>query len=248
MENNITKRGIALVHYNRPERLRKLYEAVKTTAPAGSKIVVCDDGSSTLPTLPSEAIIVRGPNLGVGANKNRALWALQDMHYVAILEDDLFPTQKGWFEAYEEVAALTETHHFCRVADEKEINECYPGATLFLKSKGYTPIYGASPRGDFTFITARVIKEVGAFNPRFRGAGYAHGEWSARVMKAGLVPHPLKYWDVKEIRDTFVQEGDREGGRWDAPERTKAELQENKRTLKALAKEQEYIFHPLVLV
>lgn len=248
MENSsdITKRGIALIHYNRPERLKKLYDAVRSTMPPGAKLVVCDDGSPTLPTLPSEAILVRGPNLGVGANKNRALWALQDMHYIAIIEDDLFPTQKGWFEAYEEVASLTDTHHFCRISDEKEIRECYPGATEYLKNKGYTPVYGTSPRGDFTFITSKVVKEVGGFNAQFKGAGYAHGEWSARVIRAGLVPHPLKYWDVREIRDTFVQEGDREGGRWMMPEKTKAELTENKRILKILNKE-DYIFHPLVL-
>ena len=242
-----TKRGVAIVHYNRPDNLKKLYEAVKDTVPKGTKVVVCDDGSDPMPTLPQGALLVRGPNLGVADNKNRALWALQDMHYIAILEDDLFPTKMGWFEAYEEVASLTETHHFCRVADEKSIHESYPKISEFLKTKGYAPIYGVSPRGDFTFITSKVIKLIGGLNARFKGAGYAHGEWSGRIAKAGLVPHPLKYWDVKEARDMFIQEGDRSGGRWDCPEKTTLDLKANKQTAKNISKEPPYIYHPITL-
>lgn len=238
------RRGVAIVHYNRPDNLLKLITAVRDTIKPETKVVVCDDGSTRLPTLPQDTILLRGPNLGVGTNKNRALWALQDMHYIALIEDDLFPTKSGWFESYEEVAALTETHHFCRVADDKAAPEIYPEATEFLKSKGYTPIYGNSPRGDFTFITARVIKEVGGFDPRFKGAGFAHGHWSGRIIKAGLVPHPLKYWDVREIRDTFVQEGDTSGGRWENLEKTKAEVRANKGVLNFL---EDYIYRPLIL-
>lgn len=243
----MSKRGVAIVHYNRPENLIKLYTAVRDTVSPKTRVVVCDDGSTTLPTLPQDAILLRGPNLGAGANKNRALWALQDCHYLAIIEDDLFPTQSGWFEKYEEVASLADTHHFCRIADNKAVAETIPEATSFLASKGYTPIYGASPRGDFTFITAKVVKEVGGFNPVFKGAGYAHGEWSERVIKAGLVPHPLKYWDVRELRDTFIQEGDTSGGRWNNPEKTKEELQTNKSVYKTIKASSPYIYHPLVL-
>jgi len=243
----LTRRGVGIVHYNRPDNLVELIAAVKDTVRAGTKVVVCDDGSPTLPTLPQDTILLKGPNLGVGANKNRALWALQDCHYIALIEDDLFPTKQGWFEQYEEVSCLTETHHFCRMADEKAIPETYPALTEFLQTKGYTPIYGPSPRGDFTFITAKVIKEVGGFDPKFIGAGFAHGHWSERVIKAGLVPHPLKYWDVKEIRDTFIQKGDREGGRWLNLEKTKAEIRYNKGILKAIRESGGYTYHPLVL-
>lgn len=241
------KRGVALIHYDRPENLSKLISAVRDTVPSGTRVVVCDDGSHRLPVLPQDTILVRGPNSGVGANKNRALWALQDCHYLAILEDDLFPTQPGWFEKYEEVAALTDTHHFCRIADNKAINETFPEISTFLASKGYTPVYGTSPRGDFTFVTSRVIKEVGGFNPNFIGAGYAHGEWSERVIRAGLVPHPLKYWDVREIRDTFIQEGDTTGGRWNELEKTKTQIKSNKAVFNAIKSKPGYTYHPLIL-
>jgi len=241
------RRGVAIVHYERAETLPKLIQAVKDTVPAGTRVVVCDDGSSTLATLPQDTTLLRGPRLGVGANKNRALWALQDVHFGVILEDDLIPKEKGWFEAYEEVSTLTGIHHFCRVSDEKLIQETHPGMTNFLKSKGYSVLYGSSPRGDFTFFTSEVIRKVGGFHPRFVGAGYAHGEWSSRVAKAGLIQHPLRWIDIKEARDKFYQEGDTSGGRWNHPERTKEEIKINKRVMRELEKSN-YIYHPLVLV
>lgn len=244
---NSFRRGVAIVHYNRGAVLLKLLAAVNETVPEGTRVVLCDDGSSALPMLPPDTILLRGPNRGVGANKNRALWALQDCHYIAIIEDDLIPQEKGWFEIYEEVAALTNNHHFCRVSDDKLVEETHPAMTNFLKEKGFTPLYGASPRGDFTFITSQVVKHIGAFNPNFIGAGYAHGEWSSRVAKAGLISHPLKWIDIKEARDKFYQEGDTSGGRWNNIEKTKEEIKYNKKVLKEL-NSINYTYHPLVLV
>jgi len=243
------ERGVAIVTYNRGLHLKEHVESViKTTSP-NTRIVVCDDGSTDItPEIITEfpnIIYVRGPNMGVGANKNRALWNLQDCAYGCILEDDLFPTEKGWFERYQHAALVTDIHHFCRVQDNY-VDEVVPAFSEWMKTKGYTPIYGPGPRGDFTFFTNRVIKEVGAFHPRFIGAGYAHGEWSHRVAKAGLIPHPLKWIDFKEVSESFEQKGDTEGGRWlEDKQKIKEQLKRNG----ALAKELRrtgYIYHPLV--
>ncbi len=99
---------------------------------------------------------------------------------------------------------------------------------------------------DFTFITREVVRQVGGFNPLFRGAGYAHGEWSERIRKAGLISHPLGWWDVKEARDKFEQRGDTTGGRWNHdPHEIKEQLKSNKITQKRL-KRVEYLYCPLV--
>ncbi len=240
------RRGIAIVHYDRNEQLTKLLDAVKNSMPVGTKIVVCDDGTTdpVEPHVHKDVIYIKGPNLGVAANKNRALWALQDCHYIAILEDDLFPIEKGWFEIYEDVSSLTQNHHFCRVQG-KEIMGGYPNFEKFLKNHSYTPIFGSSPRGDFTFITGEVLRKVGGFNPLFRGAGYAHGEWSDRIARAKLISHPAKWWDIMEARDKFKQKGDTEGGRWKRPnQEIKNQLKGNKITIKRLQKTN-YIYHPL---
>ncbi len=244
------KRAIGIAHYNRLDKLEEIVEAVKRTAPGGTKIVIADDGSDTLDGLSVsqiakelDVILVQGPNKGVSANKNRVLWACQDAHLICILEDDLKPIERGWFEAYEAAAVLSGIHHFCRVQD-KEVDETVPAFSAYLAEANLTPIYGPSPRGDLTFLTQRVIQTVGAFNPLFRGAGYAHGEWSARVARSGLINHPLRWIDIKEARDKIVQLGDREGGRWDKD--VSDELRRNTQVLKQLQRN-EYTYHDLVL-
>ena len=244
------KRGIAICHYDRLDKLGEIVEAVRRTAPGGTKIVIADDGSDTLNGLSvsqiakeTSTILVQGPNLGVAANKNRALWALQDCHLLCILEDDLKPIDRGWFESYEAAAVLSGIHHFCRVQDKEE-EETIPAFSAYMAEGGLTPIYGPSPRGDLTFLTSQVIQTVGGFNPLFRGAGYAHGEWSHRVARAGLINHPQRWIDIKEARDKFVQIGDTEGGRWN--EDVTDQLRRNAQVLKQLQRK-EYTYADLVL-
>jgi glycosyltransferase involved in cell wall biosynthesis len=263
MDDKFT-RGIAICHYNRLKTLPEVIQAVKLTAPADARIVVCDDGSDpqftnyggtapedmlgSVSTIAQEdnVLLIQGQNLGVAANKNRALWALQDCDFICILEDDLKPTEIGWFEAYEKAAVLSGIHHFCRVQD-KEVASVAPHFDEFMVKNRITPVYGPSPRGDLTFLTSKVVREVGAFNPRFRGVGYAHGEWSERVARAGLINHPNKWVDVVEARDKFEQIGDTTGGRWEESEADiKAQVSRNRAVLKELQRN-EYTHHPLVL-
>lgn len=244
------EKGVAICTYNRAVYLHEMIQSVLDTTTQDTRIVVCDDGSTdetyyTAAQFPN-VLYVRGPNLGVAANKNRALWSLQDCAFLCILEDDLVPKETGWFDKYQNAALTTGIHHFCRVQD-KYVEETVPDFSAWMQDKGYTPIYGPTPRGDLTFITNRVVQEVGAFNPKFRGAGYAHGEWSRRVAKAELITHPLHWVDIKEACECFVQLGDTEGGRWLEDKR---KIKEQLRTNAAVAQRLEktgYIYHPLVL-
>lgn len=247
------KRAVSIVTYNRAPRLREVLTGVIGTIPSGTDVFVIDDGSTdnTENVVAKEFPTVnyyRGPNLGVGANKTRALYMMQNHHFACIIEDDLVPQASGWFEIYETVAAMTDTHHFCRVQDKEVPETSLPFSAYMKESMNLTPIYGPSPRGDLTFITRKVIAEVGAFNPLFEGVGYAHGEWSARVIKAGLVDHPNKWVDIREARDMFKQVGDTEGGRWDEDDaKVQSQIARNKMALKKLAKT-DYIYCPLELV
>ena len=245
---HIPQRGIAICTYNRAKYLPELLDSILKTQPSNCKLIICDDGSTDeTPDVAKEFpqfVYIRGSNRGVIANKNRALFSLQTCPFGVILEDDLFPINPGWFEIYEAASLASDIHHFCRVQD-KEIPEVMPGFAQFMAQKRLTPIYGPSPRGDLTFISARVIKEVGAFNPNFVGAGYGHGEWSGRVAKAGLIPHPSKWIDIKEARDLFVQKGDEEGGRWEVDKKViKEQLKRNRAVQKEL-RLSNYIYYPL---
>jgi len=242
-------RGIAILTYNRANNLGKVIEGVINTKPSDTQVVICDDGSTDdTPYVCSQfrgVTYIRGQNLGVGANKNRALFVLQDCNFICLLEDDLLPVANNWFEDYENACLYTGIHHICRVQD-KFVEENVPEFTEHMKTKGLTPVYGPSVRGDLTFITKRVIKKVGGFHPTFIGVGYAHGEWSNRVYKANLIPHPNKWIDFEEVSKKFVQIGDTEGGRWLRPKRdVKEELKRNGAIAKKL-RATNYLFHPLV--
>ena len=245
------KRAVSICTYNRANNLGEIIEGVLSTVPDGTDVFVCDDGStdgtgSEVDEFTASGVTYfRGPNLGVAANKNRALYLMQNHHFSAIIEDDLMPTEKGWFEIYEKVSTLTDIHHFCRIQD-KEVPESRPAFSNYLaKELNVTPIYATSPRGDLTFLTRKVITTVGGLNPEFKGVGFAHGEWSARVVKAGLVSHPSGYVDIIEARDMFKQIGDTEGGRWeDDEDKINAQLKKN-RAVRKMLKKQDYIYCPL---
>ena len=216
----MTKRGVAILSYNRGKNLKRVVDSFISSVPADTKVIVCDDGSGpeTLEVLNKlDCTVIRGKNLGVGANKNRALFALQDCNFVALVEDDLVVRAQDWFPMYEEVAMVCGIHHFCRVQG-KQAGETIPRFSAYLKDHGIFPIYGLKPRGDFVFITRAVLDKVGAFHPNFVGAGYAHVNWQSRIVNAGLIPHPGRWIDLRaeEAGDPFEQLGDREGGPYDS--------------------------------
>jgi len=227
-----------------------MIEKTIATQPPNCRIVVCDDGSDDdtyyVVSKFDNVVYVRGSNKGVAYNKNRAMFTLQDCAFVAMLEDDLIPENPLWFERYEDASILTGIHHFCRVQD-KELGDTVPGFTEWLTSKKITPIFGPSPRGDMTFYTNKVVRKVGGFNPKFFGIGYAHGEWSHRVQQCGLIPHPLKWVDIEESRDSFVQKGDQEGGRWHISEAEIKEQIKRNRAIQRKLKASRYTYCPLSL-
>jgi len=243
--------GIALVTYNRSENIGQIIEALLKTKPIDSRLVVCDDGSTDdtnyVCSQFSNITYIKGENKGVGANKNRALFTLQDCDFIAIIEDDLIPVEKGWFDDYLNASIVTGIHHFCRVQEnDKNVPESIPSFTEWMTSKNATPMYRESPRGDLTFITKKVIKKVGAFHPDFIGVGGAHGEFSNRVFKANLIPHPLRWIDFKEVSKKFIQLGDQTGGRWLRPAKeVKQEIKRNSALAKKL-RATNYLYHHLV--
>jgi glycosyltransferase involved in cell wall biosynthesis len=238
--------GIAICTYNRAERLGKVISAVLETKPETARLVVCDDGSTdnTIDVVKKfpELTYVRGPNMGVGANKNRAFYSLRGCDFLCVLEDDLVPVQPQWFDMYREFCLATNIHHFCRVQDKFVPETIKDFGDWCVTNLKMTPIYGPTPRGDLTFISNLVIRKVGAIHPDFRGVGHAHGQWSDRVAESGLIQHPNKWVDIKEASEKFIQIGDREGGRWNEPSDTiKAQIKKNSELRKTLGVEPMYI-------
>ena len=241
---NDYKRGIAICHYERYTNLKMIVENLIAFPPSNRgnmQIVICDDGSECdIRGLIKGQTAVVGPNRGVAFNKNRALKMLADAHFICILEDDLIPIAPGWFDIYEDFVQLTAIQHLCRV--QKLVDSKTPIFDKDMLEKGFTPMYGPKVRGDLTFITKNVVDTVGGFDTQFKGAGYAHVEWSNRVNNSGLIVHPNTWIDVKEANDCFVQEGDTYGGRWKDIEETNKQIAANKLVYQNL---KETIYKPI---
>lgn len=246
MSSDEFSKGIAICTYNRAANLPAVLDHVLANKPEDARVVVCDDGSfddtSIVMQRYPNVTYIKGPNQGVGANKNRALFALRNCDFLCILEDDLVPTVPGWFERYMEFVLNTNIHHICRVQD-KRVPEAVPDFGSWCKEVlNMTPIYGPSPRGDLTFITNTVLRRVGAIHPDFKGVGHAHGQWSARIAASGLIGHPNNWIDIEEISSTFEQIGDTVGGRWnDNKEAMKEQIAANSLLRKQLGVDPLYV-------
>lgn len=235
------KRGITVVTFNRAFQLAEIIEAVLSTKPNNAAVSIADDGSTdnTLEIITAnfkdKVNYYGGANGGNSVNKNRALFAMKDKDFCAIIEDDIKPIKEGWFEQYEKACLGLDIHHFCRVQGH-EIPETSSDFNEYCFNKlNLNPIYSFKPRGDVTFLSKKTMKTVGAFSPRYRGCGHSHGNWSDRCVAAGLIGHPNKFIDFVETRDSFVQLGDQVGGRWNEdPEKIKAEIESNSKIRKEL--------------
>src|ERR1700712_3829984 len=97
------KLGIGIPSFNRKPILRETINSIRVmTKYLPSVLVVADDGSSdgTADMLERMGVAcVRGRNMGVAWNKNRALYMLNARlrcDVTILLEDDAYPSRLGW--------------------------------------------------------------------------------------------------------------------------------------------------------
>jgi hypothetical protein len=119
--------------------------------------------------------VVTGPRRGCAWNKNRALLYLAartTCDPLLLLEDDTRPTAVGWQDVW--IAAAHRWGH---------VNYCYgfdaadppPGT-----GTAEDPYRCAAFGGHCTITTRTALLEVGFLDPRFRGYGWEHVEWTWR--------------------------------------------------------------------
>ena len=98
--------GIEIVTYNRLERLAGCVAAIREYTDTPYRVMVSDDGSTdgTVAWLEQNDIPhVKGANYGSGWNRNRGLYYFEkytDCDVVIILEDDCYPIEPGWYNAW----------------------------------------------------------------------------------------------------------------------------------------------------
>jgi GT2 family glycosyltransferase len=174
--------GIAVVTYRRPERLQRLIAALTELTGSPHRLVIADDGSQDGSAEWCRAqghTLVTGANRGVAWNKNRGLFALlaYGCDPLLLLEDDVYPAQAGWERDW--IEGTRRWHHLAyhhpKVA-KRTVSGCGTPADPFVNSTATAQCLS---------VSAEVLGKVGFFDPRFRGWGHEHAEWTTRIKRAG---------------------------------------------------------------
>lgn len=186
----MSKIGLGIVTYNRPEYLRQCMAGViKHLLPLAGEVIICNDGSSeeqyktyrsVYSELPREIVIYNFfNNRGVAGAKNTLLRHLIafDCEYIFLLEDDIVPDSPMAFMGYIEASKATGIEHLS-FAHHGDMN---PGP---LATRGSLELY-PNAVGAYCFYTRKVIESVGYFDEHFKNA-WEHVEHTNRIAKAGL--------------------------------------------------------------
>ncbi len=191
--------GIAVVTYRRPERMRRLLDAITQLTQAPHRVVVAEDGGHDGSVEWCRAhgyTVVTGANRGVAQNKNRGLFALAALGCdpLLLIEDDVYPVVAGWegdwIEGTRRWGHLA--YHHPKVARH----------TVGGAGTPADPFVNPAATAQCLSVSAAVLEEVGFLDSRFRGWGHEHAEWTTRIKRAG---HGFKAIELSDGRRAKAQ-------------------------------------------
>jgi hypothetical protein len=174
--------GIAVVTYRRQAHMQRLLSAIAEHTHAPHHVVVAEDGGedgSVQWCRRHGHTVVSGNNRGVAWNKNRGLFALAALACdpLLLLEDDVYPERAGWEREW--IEGTRRWHHLAYLTP-KVAKHTVAGA-----GTAGDPWVNPAATAQCLSISAQVHEQVGYFDPRFRGWGHEHAEWTTRIKRAG---------------------------------------------------------------
>jgi GT2 family glycosyltransferase len=179
----VSQLGIGVITYNRKARVLETLKFVVAYTRTDHILVVADDGSTdgTVDAVRQSGWrCITGNNSGVAANKNRALFYLQEINpcdRIILLEDDTIPTVSGWDQSW--VAAIDKWGHV-NIASDAHMGFSV-GGTGTLDDPMMCTVISAQCSG----FSREAIAFVGFFDPRYGKYGGEHVEHSRRLLRAG---------------------------------------------------------------
>lgn len=180
--------GIAITTHNRRAMFDDTLQRILGLAPPGCPIVVVDDGSAELVTVPDRVTLYRfTDNQGIAVAKNKCLELLCETRaqHFFLFDDDTYPTAESWWEPY---VASSQPHLMYWFAQG-------PGHWVSHAIGGFAGhVSHSTPRGCMLYVERRVLAVVGGMHTAFGKHGAEHGNWSDRIYQAGLTFAP--YTDV----------------------------------------------------
>ena len=176
--------GIAVVTYKRLDFLQRVIDRIVQNTVQPYQLVVAEDGGGdgSAEWVRSQNItVVTGANRGVCWNKNRGLFPLflKNCDPVLLLEDDCFPVEKDWEQAW--IQAVPRWRHLA-YAHPKISAQAING-----DGSAANPFRNPKATAQCTGVSLEALRSVGFLDTRFSGYGVGHVEWTSRFrrIKAG---------------------------------------------------------------
>jgi len=183
--------GIGVITYKRPIHLDLLLASINVNTAPNHEVVIFDDaGGADFTNQKNRWGYQRFKsqrNRGVSNNKNRALYYFSEVSkkdVIILIEDDCLVINPDWVKYWIDVTV--EYGHM----------NYYPQTWLmdhhaeFLVSPPTSPSSPAVFKvvtGQVTSVQSELIRDtVGYLNPKFKGYGYGHVEWTNRFIDLGF--------------------------------------------------------------
>jgi glycosyltransferase involved in cell wall biosynthesis len=179
--------GIAITTFNRRDQLLQLVASLREHTNPRVPVVVFDDGGSDgsqEAVAPLVNAYIRAENRGITVNKNRALFyfcKIKPAKRVLILEDDVLVTEPGWLKLWKRSIDLHGHINLALPSWSQDEPEFHGGRGDARRPERWTRVSGCAMGAN----TRLIRKKIGYLNPRFKGYGYEHAEWSERWIANG---------------------------------------------------------------
>lgn len=176
--------GIGIPTYNRLESLKRTIKSLKENISQPYEWMVAVDGSDdgTVEWLKENKYeYTNQKREGVCVAKNKILKRFQNHDYIFIVEDDVLFLKPDVFQLYMEACKTFSIQHFNFLIPDQRVE-----AKPTRKSGDLKLMYSKLLGGCFSTYTKEIIRKVGGFNPRFKGYGHGHCEYTLRISRARL--------------------------------------------------------------
>lgn len=175
--------GIGIPTYNRLELLKKTIKSIEKNADMPYDLFVSIDGSEdgTLEWIKPRYEYHMQQRQGVCFAKNAILKRFKDYDYIFMIEDDMLLRGRNTFALYIKAIKCFNIQHFNFLLPHQRI-PVKPNKIIGDMIVMFSSIVG----GAVSIYTKEVIRKVGGFNPKFKGYGHGHCEYTLRIARAGL--------------------------------------------------------------
>lgn len=180
----MVKIGIGIPTYNRLPSLQQVIKDIKKFVQIPYDLFVAIDGSTdgTINWIKDICSYTVQPRQGVCSVKNAILKHFRNYDYIFIIEDDMRILKPGIIELYLKAIIDFKIQHFNFLHPSQIHPTKKPPCTIENITIAYSSMLG----GGFSTYTKEIINKVGGFNPKFKGYGHGHCEYTLRISRVGL--------------------------------------------------------------